>query len=159
MIRLYRISACKYVNGIPGEGAFLAGGRWNSKGTRLVYTSENSSLSMLEALAHITMLNLTQQYCMQIFDVPESIVVLETSDLPEGWKQNPPPDFLKSTGDLFVKENKALALKVPSVIMPDSSNYLINPAHPLFIDIKQVAVRNVSFDQRLLKKDSVAAKK
>lgn len=150
MIRLYRISACKYVDGSSGEGAFLAGGRWNSKGTRLVYASENSSLSMLEALAHITMLNLRQSYCMQIFDIPENVIELAANVLPEGWQQNPRPDFLKSNGDIFVKENKALALKVPSAIMPDSSNYLINPAHPMYKDRRQVAVRNVSFDQRLV---------
>ena len=150
MIRLYRISACKYVDGLPGEGAFLAGGRWNSKGTRLVYTSENSSLSMLEALAHITMLNLVQPYCMQIFDIPDSVIDLDISVLTAEWQQNPSPDFLKKYGDSFAKENKALALKVPSAIMPDSSNYLINPAHPFFASIKQVAVRNVSFDQRLV---------
>ena len=155
MIRLYRISACKYVDGVPGEGAFLAGGRWNSKGTRLVYTSENSSLSMLEALAHITMLNLAQLYCMQIFDIPDSVIDLDISALPAEWQQNPSPDFLKKYGDSFARENKTLAMKVPSVIMPDSSNYLINPAHPLFAGIKQVAVRNVSFDQRLLSKDSI----
>lgn len=150
MIRVYRISACKYVDGAPGEGAFLAGGRWNSKGTRLVYTSENSSLSMLEALAHITMINTVQPFCMQIFDMPDSIIEVDITTLPEGWQQSPPPDFLKRTGDLFVKENKALALKVPSVIMPDSSNYLINPAHPLFKNIKRVAIRNIAFDQRLV---------
>jgi RES domain-containing protein len=150
MTKLYRISACKYLEGKPGEGAFLAGGRWNSKGTRLVYASESSSLSLLEALAHITMLHLQQKYCMQIFEIPDSIIEVQASALQEGWQQNPPPDFLKHTGDEFVKNNEALALKVPSVIVPEGYNYLVNPAHPFFAAIKQVAVTNITFDQRLI---------
>jgi RES domain-containing protein len=152
MIRLYRISACRYVDGEPGLGAFLAGGRWNSKGTRLVYASENSALSMLEALAHITMLQLTEPYCMQIFDIPDDSLGITADELPVNWRENPAPDALKMYGDRFVKEGKALALKVPSVIMDDGSNYLINPLHPRFAELKRVAVRNVSFDQRLLTK-------
>jgi len=152
MIRLYRISACKYVNGEPGLGAFLAGGRWNSKGTRLVYASENSALSMLEALAHITMIHLNEPYCIQIFDIPENVVSITPADLPLNWRQNPAPDMLKVYGDAFVKEGTALALKVPSVIMDDASNYVINPLHPKFSELKRIAVRNVSFDQRLLTK-------
>ncbi len=80
MIRLYRISACRYVDATPGQGAFLAGGRWNSKGTRLLYASENSALSMLEALAHITMLSLSEPYCMQIFDIPDRVITLTPPD-------------------------------------------------------------------------------
>ncbi len=152
MIRLYRISACKYVDGEPGQGAFLAGGRWNSKGTRLVYTSENSALSMLEALVHITMLNVNQAFCMQIFDIPDDVEEVSASVLPLGWQINPAPDFLKAYGDKFVKDNQHLALKVPSAVMPDGNNYLLNPLHPQFSKIKKVAVRNISFDQRLLTK-------
>jgi RES domain-containing protein len=152
MTRLYRISASKYVDGEPGLGAFLAGGRWNSKGIRLVYASENSALSMLEALAHITMLHLSEPYCMQIFDIPDDVLTISLKELPANWNENPAPDSLKVYGDRFVKEGRSLALKVPSVIMDDASNYLINPLHPLFSELKRIAVRNVSFDQRLLTK-------
>lgn len=154
MITVYRISSCPYIHDLSGEGAFRYGARWNSPGTRMLYTAESAALAMLEALAHITMLPVQQSYCMVRLSLPDEIGAIDLSQLPPDWKQQPPPDLLKQWGDAFIKEGRLLALKVPSVLVPDNFNFLINPAHPQFARIKKVAVTNISFDQRLFKTQS-----
>jgi RES domain-containing protein len=151
LITVYRISNCNYIRDLDGEGAFLYGGRWNNPGTRLLYTAESSALAMLEALAHITMLPLTSSYCMIRLSIPDDIATLDMAHLPANWKQQPSPDELRQWGDAFIREGRYLALKVPSVLVPDNFNFLINPKHELFARVKQVAVTNIYFDQRLFK--------
>lgn len=148
---VYRIAACKYIKDLSGEGAFRYGARWNSPGTRMLYTAESSALAMLEALAHITMLPLLQPYCMVRLLVPDSVEILDMKTLPENWNAMPAPDTLNRMGNEFVAAGKALALKVPSVLVPDNFNFLINPTHSRFSEIKVIAITNISFDQRLIK--------
>jgi RES domain-containing protein len=148
---VYRIAACKYIKDLSGEGAFRYGARWNSPGTRMLYTAESSALAMLEALAHITMLPLVQPYCMVRLQVPDSVELLDMKTLPDNWNAMPAPDTLNKIGNEFVAEGKAFALKVPSVLVPDNFNFLINPTHPLFSEMKVIAITNISFDQRLVK--------
>jgi RES domain-containing protein len=163
-MKLYRITTCNYANDLSGEGAYLYGGRWNSKGTRLLYTAESSALAMLEALAHITMVHQKRAYCKVVLDcsglVPHQpggadsdfFKSVSVNELPQHWRNNPGPDALKQFGDDFIKEGKCLGLKVPSVLDPDSCNYLINPNHALFAELKIHSISPVSFDQRFLKR-------
>lgn len=129
----------------------MFGGRWNSAGTRILYTSESAALAMLEALAHITMLPLPNAYCMVRLHFPENVAELDATALPENWKKQPAPDVLRKWGDAFVAEGEYLALKVPSVLVPDNYNFLVNPSHPAFAELLKVAVLTVHFDQRLFK--------
>jgi RES domain-containing protein len=157
-MNFYRITSCDHVNDLSGKGAFKYGGRWNSKGTRILYTAENMALSMLEALAHITMVNQKRDYCRIVLDMvaekPYSTWMdeLMTDQLPADWRNSPGPDLLKSFGDAFIAEGKMLALKVPSVLAPDSYNYLLNPHHEMFSLIKIVKSEQVKFDQRMIRK-------
>jgi RES domain-containing protein len=149
MMTVYRISTCHYIDDLSGEGAFLHGARWNSPGTRVLYAAENAALAMLEALAHITMLPVKQPFCLLRLSIPNDIASIDVASLPPDWKQQPPPDTLRKYGDVFAANGEALALKVPSVLVPDNFNFLINPHHALFSKIKKIAVSNISFDQRL----------
>jgi RES domain-containing protein len=152
----YRITSCDRANDLSGEGAYLYGGRWNSKGTRILYTAESMALSMLEALAHITMVNQKQSYCRLVIEMntvePYSMWMEEisTDQLPSDWRNSPEPDALKKIGDAFIAEGKMLALKVPSVLAPDSYNYLLNPNHELFGMLKIIQSEEIKFDQRLI---------
>jgi RES domain-containing protein len=71
--------------------------------------------------------------------------------LPLNWREHPPPDLLKAWGDQFSEEGSYLALKVPSVLVPQEFNYLLNPSHPAFKKIKVVTQDIVRIDERLLK--------
>lgn len=170
-MKFYRITTCDHVNDLSGEGAYLYGGRWNSKGTRMLYTAESMALAMLEALAHVTMVNQQRGYCRVVLEAPGlvghqpgNLVETELQPAPENWfkqidaddlpadfRSNPGPDALHEIGDEFIAEGKYLALKVPSVVVPDSFNYLLNPGHSLFANIIRVSSSPVVFDQRIIR--------
>lgn len=149
-MRVYRISKCQFIDDLTGTGATYFGGRWHSKGTRVLYTASSASLALLEALVHITSV-VPLKMCLMSLDIPDQFIKeIRAIDLPENWTLNPPPDVLKFYGDSLVKENKLLALKVPSVILPEEHNYILNPAHKLYSKIKIVYSRTISIDERLI---------
>ncbi len=163
-MKFYRITSCEFKNDLSGKGAYLYGGRWNNKGIYLLYTAEYPALAMLEALAHITMVKQQRDYCKMIIAHPDPEVInhffrdgrwyqeIDVDQLPMDWRSSPGPDSLKEIGDAFVREGKFLALKVPSVLEPDSFNFLFNTEHAAFADFKVTHAEWVSFDQRLLAK-------
>jgi RES domain-containing protein len=149
---VYRISSCKYIDDLSGLGAALYGGRWNSEGVYVLYTAGGPSLAMLESLVHFGG-RVVGDFCQIAIEVPEdSIIELQQKDLPDTWRESPPPDILKTFGNKFVAEQQYLMLKVPSVLVPDESNYLLNPAHPHFKQVRILVKSKVRFDERLFKK-------
>ena len=150
MIHVFRIANCKYIDDLSGKGAALHGGRWNSIDVYMLYAAESPALALLEAIAHIGKIP-EQRYCMITIEMPnDKIETIAPEQLSTGWHKSPPPDFLKVTGDNFIRANISLALKVPSVLMPEEHNFLINPNHKDFKKIKTVANRPLNIDERLL---------
>lgn len=150
-MKVYRISNCKFIDDLKGTGAASFSGRWHNKGTYILYTAASPSLSLLESVVHISNIA-TVNYCMICLEIPEgSITTINANELPANWFENPPPDILKNIGDHFIFNNRYLALQLPSAIMPEESNYLINPNHPLFKQVKVVYKRNLAVDKRLVK--------
>lgn len=152
-MKVFRIEREKYLETtLKGIGAALTEGyRWNSLNTYLVYTSETRALATLEVSVH---LNLSEdlpadRYYVEI-EIPDDIIILEikTNDLPDGWDSKPPILETQFIGDDFVKENNAAVLKVPSSIVQQEFNYLINPNH---VDAEKILVISVTpfiFDNR-----------
>ena len=152
-MKVYLISKCQYIDDLSGSGAAVYPGRWHNKGTYILYTAMSPSLALLESLAHITTV-IKLDLCMLCLEIPEdSILELSADRLPERWLQTPPPERLKTIGDRFIKENAFLALKVPSVVMPEEHTYLLNPAHPAFEQVQVRYTRRIPIDERLLKKN------
>jgi len=149
-MRVYRISHCKFINDLTGTGAALYGGRWNSKAVYILYTAASPSLALLESLAHIKNV-VSQNFCMICLDIPEEhVIAIQPDDLPAQWRAFPAPDTLKKLGDNFIKDGRYLALKLPSAIMPEEQNYLLNPAHKDFKKIKIVFSRKIVLDTRVV---------
>lgn len=149
---VYRISKCKYIEDLSGLGAATYPGRWNGKGTYILYTAATPSLALLESVVHISNIP-TIPYCMIGIEIPDnSIEEISVRDLPDGWQVNPPADDLKEIGNRFVSEGKYLALKIPSALMPEEFNIILNPNHTDFKKVRIVSNRNLSIDERLLKK-------
>jgi RES domain-containing protein len=147
---LYRISLCKRASDISGTGAKLFGGRWNSIGVPMLYLASSRALAALEVLAHLTTIQDPESFCITIFDVPEnSIEEVEKQLLPKDWNSYPSPSSLKKKGDAFVKANKTLLLKVPSAIVEDEYNYILNVNHPLLSRVKLIDSKPFLFDKRL----------
>jgi len=145
---LYRIVKCNYAD-LSGTGARLYGGRWNSEGRAMVYLTSSRSLGVLEALAHLSPTNLPGDYCMMTIKTPDNFFEVDIKSLPENWHDFPEPNSLKQIGNKFLQENKYLFLKVPSAIVEEEFNYLMNPMHPKAADVKILSTQPFHFDPRL----------
>lgn len=133
-----------------GEGASKAGGRWNSRGVAVIYTSESESLAALETLVHIGT-GSRIRFCVIRLDFDRALVeILPLSTLPSNWKSEPPGPATKHLGDAWVKSARSAILAVPSIIIPSGLNYVLNPAHPDFSKIAFGKPKAFTFDPRLL---------
>ncbi len=135
-------------NAFDGEGAWLFGGRWNSRGTRVVYASATQSLAALETLVHLNPPVLFQFVVIPI-EFDERLIEV-VHDLPAGWRDEPPGPASQRVGDKWAKENRSVVLEFPSAIVPGESNYLLNPLHPNFAKVNLGKPQAFSFDPRLL---------
>ncbi|MCQ6958993.1 RES family NAD+ phosphorylase [Mucilaginibacter aquariorum] len=148
---LYRIANCNYITNLDGMGARLYGARWNSKGNAVVYLASSRALAVLEVLVHLQPLFTPSNFCLAEIEVPDnSILTLDIKSLPNNWQDASSPTQLKTLGNQFIKETKYLLMKVPSSVVPEEHNYLLNPRHT---DISKVKILNnypFSFDDRLL---------
>lgn len=155
-MKVFRIEREKYIEStLEGIGAaFTEGFRWNSLNTYLVYTAETRALATLEVSVHLDFSEdlPTDRYYIEI-EIPDDILILELNinDLPSNWDSKPPILETQFIGDDFVKGNSAAVLKVPSSIVPQEYNYLINPKHSDTKRIKVVSKEVVQFDKRLKK--------
>ena len=152
-MRVYRIAKDKYAQDLSGEGARLYGGRWNRKGTSVLYTAGNSSLAMLEKLVHIPPYVFPRDLKITVLEFPDkaSIGQVTLDDLPVDWMHRPEHPVILDIGDAFIADTKFLALKVPSAINPIDENVLLNPKHPSFSKVKIIDQLPIVFDKRLLK--------
>lgn len=133
-----------------GEGAAKFGGRWNSRGVKMVYTSSTQSLAVLETLVHLNP-PMDLRYVTFELTLDESgVTPLELGTLPRDWRQAPPSPGTQSLGDRWVQSNSSVVLAVPSVVVPGEKNYLLNPAHPGFSKIRISQPTPFALDARLL---------
>jgi RES domain-containing protein len=151
MPRAWRIVREKQArSAMDGEGARLFGGRWNSRGTRMVYASASLSLAALETLVHLNPPTFLRYVALPI-DFKEGLLeVLKLSDLPSDWTRRPPSPSTQVIGDHWVMEARSAVLEVPSVIIPGERNYLLNLAHPDFPRIRVGSPTPFAFDPRLV---------
>ncbi|MEO7984559.1 MAG: RES family NAD+ phosphorylase [Bacteroidota bacterium] len=147
---LYRFTHKRYSTDISGEGARLKGGRWNGKGFPVVYTSSTISLSLLELVIHSASYDELQSNLLIQIKIPDSIIPsLGDLALKTGWRHD--TDYSRFIGNEFIKGKQSLLLKVPSAIIPEESNFLINPLHPDIKKIKNITASPFQFDIRLFK--------
>lgn len=152
-MKVYRIEREKYLETtLSGIGASMTKGyRWNSFNTKLVYTAESRALATLEVSVHLDLSEdlPTDRFYVEI-EIPDEITVLEVNieDLPSDWDAKPPTLTTQIIGDDFVFQNEAAVLKVPSSIVPQEFNYLINPNHPDARSIKVISPKPMKFDSR-----------
>jgi RES domain-containing protein len=150
-VRAWRLSKEKYASdAFSGEGAKLNGGRWNSKGTPMVYTSEHISLAVLEILVGLEDPIILPRYVLFRVEFEEGLVeVLEDDALPGDWRLNPPPRSTQEIGDRWVSEARSAVLCVSGVVIPSERNYLLNPRHSDFGEIAVGDPKPHDFDPRL----------
>ena len=151
-MKLFRISTPEYVDDISGNGAKLFGGRWNYKGTPLLYCSENTSLAILEILVHFDGLTVPQDLELLQLDLDErQIQKFSVAKFNKIRKAKDAEYQFKKAGQEWIKSEKSLALKVPSIITVNESNILINPKHKNFKMLKKKKKDKLDLDERLFK--------
>lgn len=147
---VYRLTKAKYKDQLSGLGAQLYGGRWNSKGISVIYTGESRALCTTEIAVHTPLGIVPKDYFLQSIEIPMcEVLTIEYQQLPEHWNNYPHTMDTKSYGDQFVIENEYLVLKVPSAVIEDEHNYLINPQHSLSAKVKLLDCKAFMFDSRL----------
>lgn len=151
-MKLYRLSRAQYSHELSGIGASLWGGRWNSKGTELIYTAESRALALAEVVVHLAGADLPEAYMMMEIELPDGLPFREVlpSDLPADWFRFPPVLATKKAGDHFFLEADCLLLKVPSAVVEGDFNWLIHPYHSEFKNVRISKVQPFRFDQRLI---------
>lgn len=138
---------------LSGDGAEKYGGRWNNKGKAVVYTAATLSLAALEILVHMEdsgTLAATHYSCMRLDFAPGRITEVLLRDLPANWRTIEHP-ACKNIGNTWLAKGLTPVLAVPSVVIPQETNYLLNPNHPDFTSILTFPPQPFSFDMRLLK--------
>lgn len=145
---VYRLSKEIYANDISGRGAEIAGGRWNSKGQTALYTAQSIALCVTEIAVHIPLGILPKDYRLVYIEIPD-VEFFEPKRLSKDWNTFPHPDSTQKIGDKFLKENKFLLMKIPSAAVQGEFNYIINPRHINFSDVKIKKIEKFTFDDRL----------
>jgi RES domain-containing protein len=145
---VHRITTAKWAGKLSGLG-YPA--RWNSKGVFVIYTASTRALACLENLVHRSGEGLHGVFKITENEIPDNTSITSVSDteLSAGWHLPENYNLCRDIGDRWIQENKTLLLIVPSAIIRDETNVLINPNHPDFELVKVKEITGFEFDRRL----------
>lgn len=149
-MQVYRVGRTKYANDLTGEGARLFGGRWNNKLTGCIYTSESRALAVLEYTVNVNIDEIPRALSITTYDIPtDELQALAVADLPGDWRQAPAPSSTKNFGTAFLKEAITPVIKIPSCVIIQEYNYLLNPVHAHGKYFKIIDVEDFIYDVRI----------
>jgi RES domain-containing protein len=152
-MEVFRLARYARRHDLSGYGAFLYGGRWNLPGMALLYTAEQRAMALLETLVHLPVEDLPDDMYLMTLEVPDdtSREILTPDDLPADWQRLSMPQPTATIGHAWLQSGSSLSLQVPSVVVPQERNLLLNPAHPEFIRVRLLDAQPFHFDERLKK--------
>jgi len=148
-MRVYRLVHAIYAKDLTGEGARLHGGRWNHIGSPCIYASESRSLAVLELSVNVNLQRILRNLSMVEIEIPDDIHEIATSSLPGNWRDAPAPSSTKDFGSRLLQLCEHAVIKIPSSVVPEEFNYLINPLHPLNATCKVVKAADFIYDIRI----------
>ncbi|MDC8001861.1 RES family NAD+ phosphorylase [Aequorivita todarodis] len=126
-MKVYRVTKTQYAQDLNGTGSKLFGGRWNHVDSPCIYMSESRALSVLEYAVNINIDFIPRALSLCVFEIDDNqIHTLKEEDLPGNWRETPVPKSTKDFGTKLLKQNHAI-LKIPSIIIPQEFNYVLNP--------------------------------
>ena len=149
-MRAWRIAKARYALDRSGAGGLADGGRWHARGTPVIYAGLSVEICAMEKLAHTGHI-LPPDLMLVALSLPDDMALYETADcaaLP-GWEATPPGAVSLEYGTTFLRSLRALGLIVPSAIVPEARNIVLNPLHPRFAEVGFELLRPFVFDQRL----------
>lgn len=149
-MELYRITLSKYAKQLYAPGY---PGRWNSKGIEVIYCSWSRSLACLENLVHRSNVVLSNRFSVMVIELGESVnhSIVDPVELSKNWYMTTPISYreCQMIGDSWYHKNESCLLQVPSAIIIKEFNFVINPNHPDFKNVKLVGLEDFSFDNRI----------
>lgn len=145
---VYRITLEKFANTLAASGNPA---RWNSKDVKAIYTAGSRSLACLENVVHRSSLGLKDDFRTILVAIPDDLEIeaLKIPDLDPRWRQYSHYPYTQKLGDEWIRRASAAVLKVPSAIIPEEHNYIINPLHENFSRIQYLGNEPFSFDERI----------
>ncbi|MCX6207856.1 MAG: RES family NAD+ phosphorylase [Bacteroidetes bacterium] len=147
---VYRVGKTKHAKDLSGEGARLFGGRWNHQLSPCLYTSATRALAILEFSVNVHLEDLPHLLSITSIEIPDKLIKeLKASEIPADWKTIPAPSSTKNLGTEFLKALASPILKVPSVIIEEEFNFLLNPLHKESSRFKIVDIKAISYDERI----------
>lgn len=154
-MEVFRVCRARWAaSALTGDGARRDGGRWNPRGTAMVYCAETRALTILELLVHTDPATAPDDLVILTIDIPDDVkqLAIAAKDLPTDWTDIPGPSSLQDLGGRWIAGGETAVLRVPSAVLPVESCLLINPLHPESAKIKVTDQTAYAFDNRLLKK-------
>ncbi|MBW3130850.1 RES family NAD+ phosphorylase [Hymenobacter profundi] len=151
---VFRLARANRRYDLSGWGAYLVGGRWNLPGLPVLYTAESRALAAMEVLVHLPSDALPDDMYLLTLEVPDELSreTLSVTSLPGNWRQLSQPQPTAELGSKWLRSGSSVALRVPSVLVPQEYNLLLNPAHSEFGQVKLTAEPEpFHFDERLRK--------
>lgn len=147
---VYRVGRTKHASDLSGEGAKINGGRWNRKSIPCLYTSESRALSLLEYTVNVNIEEIPRALSTVVIEIPESeILIITEGSLPGNWKQFPVPSTTQDFGSHLLKTAKKSVIKIPSSVITEEYNYLLNPLHLNSKKFKIVSITDLIYDLRI----------
>lgn len=148
-MKLWRISNHA---SLSGDGGLYASGRWHTRGRRVVYLADHPASALLEVIVHLEIdaEDLPSHYQLLGVDVPDDIKItsLDEAGLHEGWREQ--RALTQARGDAWLQDVSTALLRVPSAIVPEANNYLLNPAHADAARIGIASALRAAYDPRLI---------
>ena len=151
-MRVWRICREPYAaDALAGRGGLFTSGRWHTRGQAIVYTSESLALAALEVLAHVDRSTVPVDFVQLEIDVPDDLDIqqIEIKALPKNWRTYPALPDLQRRGDYWLLARSMPILQVPSAVIAEESNFLLNPQHADARKITIGSVQRFTFDSRL----------
>jgi RES domain-containing protein len=149
-MRLWRISNHA---SLSGDGGLYADGRWHSRGRRVVYLADHPASALVEVMVHLEIdaEDLPSHYQLLGVEVPDDIgvTIIRDASLPDDWQDN--VAMTRARGDDWLRAGATALLCVPSAIVPEASNTLLNPQHPDAARISIASALRAAFDPRLMR--------
>jgi len=153
-LTVWRLTKARFADrAFDGAGARLYGGRWNHQGIAVVYCAASLSLAALELFVHLEASEAPDDLVVLAAEIPSRITIeeMDPAVLPADWQTYPGPGSLKHLGTAWARSGRTAVLAVPSVVVPHETNFLLNPSHTDFSEIRLRKPEPFAFDPRMWK--------
>lgn len=148
-MQAWRIAKKQFALDRQGIGARISGGRWNSPGVAVIYAGMTPEIAAMEKLVHTGDILPADLLLVRMVLSDNPGLYLHHDELPQGWDALPGSSSAVEMGDEFVSFGVYLGMIVPSAVIPEAENIVLNPNHPAFANIEMTIIRPFEFDIRL----------